>query len=100
MVLFGVELMSLNARVIAEASTQAEAILLEAENGKARSSSRETLGNISRLIVIFSSCYLLSLGLLFVGNLISTAVPFLGDISLYMIVVSVSFALVLLYREE
>ncbi len=55
---------------------------------------------ISRLSLLFASCYLISVGILYVGSLVSSLAPQILDMSLYVIVVSISLALLIVLRED
>jgi hypothetical protein len=55
---------------------------------------------VSRLGLLFASCYVLSLAILFLSASAALATPLITDISLYIVVVSVSLALLLLLRED
>lgn len=61
---------------------------------------QQAVKQVSRTGMLFASCYLLSFGFLYVGASTAFATPFVADISLYVVVVSVSLALLLLLREE
>ncbi|MGA2972357.1 MAG: hypothetical protein ABSE39_07015 [Candidatus Bathyarchaeia archaeon] len=68
--------------------------------GLLRRSVQQALKQVSRAGMLFASCYLLSIGFLYVGASAALATPLVADISLYVVVVSVSLALLLLLREE
>jgi len=53
-----------------------------------------------RLGSIFGGCYVITLAVLFLGDVFVTALPALSDISLYIVAVSVSLALLLILRED
>ena len=55
---------------------------------------------IIRLGSIFGGCYVITLAVLFLGDVFVTALPVLSDISLYIVAVSVSLALLLILRED
>jgi len=55
---------------------------------------------IGRLGLIIGSCYVISIGIVYMGTLLSSFVPVLSDISLYVVVVSASLALLMIIREE
>ena len=65
-------------------------------NGSAQAAFRA----ISRAGLFFASCYVLSLAILYVSTSVALAAPLITDISLYIVVVSVSLALLLLSRED
>ena len=87
MVLFAIELLT-----EAAASAEKESLL--------KRSARETIRHISRACLLFASCYLVSLGILYIGAFSARPGLLLADISLYIVVVSVSLALLLLFRED
>jgi hypothetical protein len=55
---------------------------------------------VSRAGMLFASCYALSLVLLYLSTFAGFAPPLITDISLYVVVVSVAFALLLLSPED
>lgn len=63
-------------------------------------SAQTELKRISRAGLLFASCYLLSIAILYVSTSATLALPLIADISLYIVVVSVSLALLLLSRED
>jgi hypothetical protein len=63
-------------------------------------SARYALRAVSRLGLLFASCYVLSLAIIFLSASSAFAIPLISDISLYIIVVSVSLALLLILRED
>ena len=50
--------------------------------------------------VLFTAAYLLSLSILAVGSFISPVAPVLSDISVYVLVTSISLAILIVSREE
>ncbi len=65
-----------------------------------RRSVQEAFRRVSRAGLLFASCYLLSLGILYLGAFVPPTIPILADISLYVVVVSVALALLILLRED
>lgn len=63
-------------------------------------SAKDVQAQISRLGLFFASCYLITVGLLYVGTELRPISPVLTDVSFYIVVVSVSLALLILLREE
>lgn len=63
-------------------------------------SSIEVQARIARLGVFFASCYVITLGLLYFGAQLRSVSPVLTDVSFYVVVVSISLALLILVREE
>jgi len=63
-------------------------------------STRELQARIARLGVFFASCYVITLGLLYFGAQLRFVSPVLTDVSFYVVVVSISLALLILVREE
>lgn len=63
-------------------------------------SAQQILGHLSRLALLFSSSYLISLGILYVGAQLSSLSFMLSDISIFVVVVSISLALLLVLRED
>ena len=63
-------------------------------------SSKEVQARIARLGVFFASCYVITLGLLYIGAQLRAVSPVLTDVSFYVVVVSISLALLILVREE
>jgi hypothetical protein len=50
--------------------------------------------------IIFGAAYLLSLTVASMGSLLSSVAPALSDISVYVIVTSISLAILIVLREE
>jgi hypothetical protein len=100
MILFATEVVTETCKLRNQVSSEAKAIPSEGVELKPIRSGQQAFRHISRLGLLFASSYLLSLGLLFAGGMIASAVPLLADISLYIVVVSVSLSLLLLLREE
>ncbi len=61
---------------------------------------QQVFRRISRLGLLFASCYFISLGLLYVGSFFSLIVPVLSDISLYIVVVTISLSLLIVLQED
>lgn len=61
---------------------------------------QRTTNHIARVGLLFASCYVVTLVILFIGGLLASTVPLLADISVYIVVVSVSLALLLVLQEE
>lgn len=100
MLLFGVELLTITCRyrdIYARLSSDSEFnphVLLF------RKSLRYLYDKIARLGVIFGTSYVVTIGALFLGAKITSFVAGLSDISLYLVVVSISLALLILIKEE
>ena len=52
------------------------------------------------LAIVFSGCYMLTICAIYVGLYVHSAVPFLGDASLYLVAATVSLALLVTFRED
>lgn len=65
-------------------------------DGVVRNASRR----IFRLALLFASCYLVSLGVLYLTTFATITASLLVDISLYIVLVSVALALLILSRES
>jgi hypothetical protein len=61
---------------------------------------KDVQAQIARFGLFFASCYLITVGLLYVGSEVRSISPVLTDVSFYIVVVSVSLALLILLREE
>ena len=59
-----------------------------------------SFSQLTRLGLLFSSCYVISLGILYAGSLVVSVAPMLGDVSLYVVIVSIALALLIIFREE
>jgi hypothetical protein len=55
---------------------------------------------IGRLGLVLGSCYVVTIGIVYMGVVLSSFVPVLSDISLHIVVVSTSLALLLITRQE
>ena len=53
-----------------------------------------------RLASVLGGCYVITPAVLFLGDVFVTALPALSDISLYIVAVSISLALLLILRED
>ena len=71
-----------------------------AMEGSLYRSSVTAFRTVSRAGLLFASCYALSIALLYVSTFAALAPPLITDISLYIVVVSVAFALLLLSPED
>jgi len=100
MILFATEVATESCKLRNQVSREAKAILSEGVELKPFTSGQHAFRHVSRLGLLFASSYILSLGFLFAGGIIASAVPLLADISLYIVVVSVSLSLLLLLHEE
>lgn len=100
MILFATEIVTETCKLRNQVSTEARAPPIGGVEIKPITSGQQAFRHVSRVGLLFASSYLLSLGLLYVGGMIASAVPLLADISLYIVVVSVSLSLLLLLREE
>ncbi len=99
MVLFAVEALTVSCRYRNQLSSQSTESSVSSEL-LLRRLSQQAVHHISRAGLLFASCYLASLGILYVGAFTASIAPILSDISLYIIVVSVSLALLILLRED
>jgi hypothetical protein len=52
------------------------------------------------LAIVFSGCYMLTIFAIYVGLYVHSVVPFLGDASVYLVVATVSLALLVTFRED
>lgn len=73
---------------------------LPALEGRLYKPSVTAFRTVSRAGLLITSCYAFSLALLYVSTFAALAPPLITDISLYIVVVSVSLALLLLSRED
>lgn len=55
---------------------------------------------IGRLGLILGGCYVITIGIVYVGGLLGSFAPVLSDTSLYVVVASISLALLMIIREE
>jgi hypothetical protein len=101
MVLFAVELLTAGSwyrgRSSTEPSNAADSTMPEE---LLRRSVQQAFRHVSRAGLLFASCYLVSLGILYLGAFAPLTMPLLADISLYIVVVSVALALLILQRED
>lgn len=68
--------------------------------GRLYRSAQTAFKRISRAGLLFGSCYVVSLAILYVSASATLVLPLIADISLYIVVVSVSLALLLILRED
>ena len=61
---------------------------------------QHSFSQLTRLGLLFSSCYVISLGILYAGSVVASVAPVLGDVSLYVVIVSIALALLIIFREE
>lgn len=101
MILFALEVLTISCKFQEQLSNGSfETGDLMGTEGLLRRSTQQAFKQVSRTGMLFASCYLLSIGFLYVGASAALATPLVADISLYVVVVSVSLALLLLLREE
>lgn len=98
MILFAVEALTVSCRYRHQLSSHSKESSASSE--PLRRSSQQAVHHISRAGLLFASCYLASLGILYAGVFTASSVPILSDISLYIVVVSVSLALLILLRQD
>ena len=99
MILFATEVATESCKLRIQVSSEAKSISSEVVILKPIASGQQAFRHLSRLGLLFASSYVLSLGLLLAGGMIASAVPLFADISLYIVVASVSLSLLLLLRE-
>jgi len=63
-------------------------------------STEEIHKQIGRLGLILGGCYIITIGIVYVGGLLSSFAPVLSDTSLYVVVASISLALLMIIHEE
>jgi hypothetical protein len=73
---------------------------LRAFEGRLYRSSVTAFRTVSRAGVLFASCYVLSIALLYLSTFTAFAPSLTTDISLYIVVVSIALALLLVSRED
>ena len=101
MVLFAVELLTDDSLYQANSTTKIAKIFDTAPDEEVfRVSIQQAFRRVSRLGLLFASCYLASLGVIYLAALAPLTIPLIADISLYMVVVLVALALLILLREE
>lgn len=61
---------------------------------------QQAFRQVARFGLLFASFYLISMGGLYVGAYLASLTPVLADVSLYVVVVSISLALLVLLRED
>jgi hypothetical protein len=100
MVMYTVELLALLSKQRGLYSRDVAALDIESSVPILRKSMEMMFEHLSRLGLIFGSCYLATIGILYIGSILASFAPALSDISLYIVVVSTSLALLLSLREE
>lgn len=100
MILFAVELLTASCSYEQRSSIEHPQTIESDQAGSHTTSAQQVFRNVSRSGLLFAGCYLLSLGSIFLGELTAVTIPLLAEISLYLVVVSVSLALLLVLREE
>jgi hypothetical protein len=101
MILFALEVLTISCEFRKQFSNEVPlARNLTGTEGLPHISARYAFKTISRLGLLFASCYVLSLAILFLSASAALAIPLITDISLYIIVVSISLALLLILRED
>ncbi len=99
MVLFAVEVLTVSCRYRKQLSSEWTGASAWSEL-PLRRSAQQAARHVSRAGLLFASCYLASLGVLYAAPFTASAAPLLSDISVYIVVVSVSLALLILLRED
>jgi hypothetical protein len=98
MLLFAVEVLS----VVSKQHGLFSKVLIETEGSVSilARSIHQALRRTARLGLLFASSYFISIAILYVGAYIAPLSPILSDISFYIVIVSVSLALLIILREE
>jgi len=63
-------------------------------------SNEQAFRQVARFGLLFASFYLISIAALYLGTYLASITPVLADVSLFVVVVSISLALLVLMRED
>lgn len=100
MILFAVEALELVCKLHVTYSKEVQALPFSHSIPILDRTTGHLFQRLSRLGVLFGSCYLLTVGAISLGGLFVSILPVLSDVSLYIVAVSISLALLLILREE
>jgi hypothetical protein len=100
MLLFGIEFLNLVlshhkqiASWLPDKALKANAFMLSKSIG-------DIQDRLTQFGIVFAACYLLTIGVLFASEVVVPVVPILSDIGVYVVLTSLSLALLLIVREE
>jgi len=99
-VLFSVEILSLICRYGRLFSTRHVVLLTSSSVLVLEKAMMQATTTLRRTGLVFASCYLIAVAAIYMGGLVATAVPVFTDISLYLVAVTISLALLIILREE
>ena len=100
MLLFGVELLTLVLSHHRQVSDWLRETGLGSNAFMMSKSIGDIQGRLAQFGIIFAACYLLTVGVLFVSELVAPLAPMLSDIGVYLVLTSVSLALLIILKED
>ena len=100
MTLFSAEALDLIGTHSTAHSNQMYALKVTRTNPTLRKSLEHVFRKLTRLALLLGACYLFAIGAVTAGNIFVSVSPLLSDISVYIVAVSISLALLLVLRED
>ena len=100
MLLFGVEFLTLVLNYHKQVSNWLGDTEFEPNARMVNKSLRDINRKLARFGIIFAGCYVLTIGVLFVSEVVASLTPVLSDIAVYVVLTSVSLALLIILRED
>jgi hypothetical protein len=100
MILFSVEALDLIGTHAPAHSDEMYALLVTRANPAVQESLEHMFRKFARLALLFGACYIFAIGAVSAGDLFVSVSPLLSDVSIYIVAVSVSLALLLILRED
>jgi hypothetical protein len=100
MLLFGVEFLTLVLSHHRQISNWLEDTEFEPNALMVNKSLRDIGRKLARFGIIFAGCYVLTIGVLFVSEIAASLAPVQSDISVYVVLISISLALLIILRED
>jgi hypothetical protein len=100
MLLFGVEFLTLVLSRHRQVSNWLEDTESESSSLMVNKSLRDIHQKLARFGIIFAGCYVLTIGVLFLSEVVASFVSVLSDIAVYVVLTSVSLALLIILKED
>jgi hypothetical protein len=100
MLLFGAEFLNLVLTHHGQMSNWLSDNALKANASMMNKSIRAIQARLTQFGMVFAACYLLTIGVLFSSEMISSLAPVLSDIGVYVVLASVSLALIVILKDD
>ena len=100
MLLFGVEFLTLILSRHRQVSNWLGGTEFESNALMVNKSLRDIREKLTRFGIIFAGCYVLTIGVLFLSEVVGSFASILSDIAVYVVLTSVSLALLIILKED